>query len=319
VSEHVFSVLKIVKETIEEASTVGNDMTFCGNDTFVGSGGSGGQLPLELTCVVRSVMDMYCDVLVNYHKDSLRQLPQHAAFALTNTMYLSHACLILTLEAKARLPKEVISQGLSFADLVAKLRAVGVAVFQEQMRLQRDQLKAIIAEIELASCSGEAHLPPQAEKCLKQVLHQLNHLQVVWSSVLPQSVYCRSIGIILNSVVEELVAKVLALEDIAADSATEISSLLSLLEDRAPQVYEQEENQKSTSRHMVNKYVKSWLKLKQLIFVLNAGLKEIEERWADGKGPLANEFSAEDMKHIIRALFQNTDRRAAVLAKIRYE
>lgn len=40
-------------------------------------------------------------------------------------------------------------------------------------------------------------------------------------------------------------------------------------------------------------------------------------RWADGKGPLAAEFSAAEVKSLIRALFQNTERRAAALAKIK--
>ena len=42
-------------------------------------------------------------------------------------------------------------------------------------------------------------------------------------------------------------------------------------------------------------------------------------RWASGKGPLAVEFPVDEMKQLIRALFQNTDRRAAVLARIKYE
>uniref|UniRef100_A0AAY5ERT1 Centromere/kinetochore protein zw10 homolog n=1 Tax=Electrophorus electricus TaxID=8005 RepID=A0AAY5ERT1_ELEEL len=40
-------------------------------------------------------------------------------------------------------------------------------------------------------------------------------------------------------------------------------------------------------------------------------------RWAEGKGPLAQEFSSNEMKSLIRALFQNTDRRALALNKIK--
>ena len=35
------------------------------------------------------------------------------------------------------------------------------------------------------------------------------------------------------------------------------------------------------------------------------------------QGPLAHEFTAQEVRGLIRALFQNTDRRAAVLAKIK--
>ena len=51
--------------------------------------------------------------------------------------------------------------------------------------------------------------------------------------------------------------------------------------------------------------------------ILNASLREIEDRWADGKGPLAVEFSPDEVKRQIRGLFQNTDRRATLLAHIK--
>lgn len=51
--------------------------------------------------------------------------------------------------------------------------------------------------------------------------------------------------------------------------------------------------------------------------MLNGGLKDIDDRWTDGKGPLAQEFTADQVKHLIRALFQATDRRSALLSRIK--
>jgi centromere/kinetochore protein ZW10 len=73
------------------------------------------------------------------------------------------------------------------------------------------------------------------------------------------------------------------------------------------------------SSHDALRFVKSWSRFRELILVLNASLKEIEERWSGGKGPLAQDFTVEEMKQLIRALFQNTERRAAVLARIKFE
>lgn len=58
------------------------------------------------------------------------------------------------------------------------------------------------------------------------------------------------------------------------------------------------------------------MKLQQIKMILNASMAQIAEQWADGKGPLTLNFRAEDIRHLIRALFQNTDRRANVLASI---
>lgn len=40
-------------------------------------------------------------------------------------------------------------------------------------------------------------------------------------------------------------------------------------------------------------------------------------RWVGGCGPLANEFTPEEVRRLVRALFQNTDRRAAFLSSIK--
>ena len=40
-------------------------------------------------------------------------------------------------------------------------------------------------------------------------------------------------------------------------------------------------------------------------------------RWSDGKGPLALYFTADEAKALVRALFQNTEKRAVVLASIK--
>lgn len=63
--------------------------------------------------------------------------------------------------------------------------------------------------------------------------------------------------------------------------------------------------------------VKLWGKFSELIIVLGASLQDIENRWAQGKGPLAHEFTPDEAKQLVRALFQNTDRRAKVLARIK--
>lgn len=63
--------------------------------------------------------------------------------------------------------------------------------------------------------------------------------------------------------------------------------------------------------------VPHWIRYKELIAILEASLQDIVDRWADGKGPLAHEFTAQEVKGLIRALFQNTDRRAAALHKIK--
>lgn len=62
--------------------------------------------------------------------------------------------------------------------------------------------------------------------------------------------------------------------------------------------------------------IKTWMKLEQLKMILNASLLEITEQWCEGSGILTANYKADEVKHLIRALFQNTDRRANALSSI---
>ena len=135
------------------------------------------------------------------------------------------------------------------------------------------------------------------------------HLRNVWRGVLPDSIYKRAVGTVFNSVIEELIGKVVALEDIAADSATQICSLYLQVQDQGPKLFDDKRD--------VIVYVKRWTKFCELILVLNASLREIDDRWSCGKGPLAMVFEPDEVKRLVRALFQNTDRRSEVLSRIK--
>lgn len=68
---------------------------------------------------------------------------------------------------------------------------------------------------------------------------------------------------------------------------------------------------------LVVHHVHLWPRFQELRHLLGAGLKDIEDRWTSGKGPLAHHFAADEVKQMIRALFQNTDHRAATLSRIK--
>ena len=70
--------------------------------------------------------------------------------------------------------------------------------------------------------TGSELLPAKSEKSIRQVLHQLHHLRRLWQDVLPPNVFCKSVGTLLNTVVDDLIQKVVPLEDIAADAATQL-------------------------------------------------------------------------------------------------
>ena len=129
----------------------------------------------------------------------------------------------------------------------------------------------------------------------------------------------------MNFVFERIISHVTSLEDISADDAGHLHSLITEITEKGkkllvpPIAEDVEEEEEDTNRTpaLPHQLIAKWNKLSELTLVLNAGLQEICDRWAEGKGPSAAEFTANEMKHLIRALFQNTKRRDAVLAKIK--
>ena len=222
VSNSVFKLVSLTKETMEEATKPGVEAFYAG----------------RLVCTGRNIFEMYQDVLPIAHRDTLEKFPQASALAYNNCMYLAHECLTIGLSVLRngrKLPPPLNARSVTLADLVPRLRQCGAEIFLQQMRTQRDQLRAILRDSSagLGQLSGDNLLPPAAEKSVRQVLHQLNHLRNVWSNVLPVNIYKRAIGTIFNSVLEELVERVIVLEDIAADSAVQICSLFTVVKNRA--------------------------------------------------------------------------------------
>ena len=292
ISASVLDLMKLVHRGLEDASQA---QSLC---------------QVRLYHTVRGVFTLWSAVTPTYHSAILSSLPQTAALAHNSAFYLAHQLVTLGFQYRDKLPAVTAGTGglPTFVDLVPKLREVGGDLLLASMRLHRDNLKQILNTAGFPALATDRRLSSGAEQGVKQVLHTLTHLNKVWSGVLPINVYMKCMGTLLNTVMEELIQIVTTLEDISADAGEQLVTMLKQLSNKSPLLFDPEDPKR---------YVKKWLKFKELIFILGASLREIEESWGGGKGRLSAEFPAEQLKQLIRALFQNTERRAAVLAKIK--
>ena len=235
-------------------------------------------------------------------------------------MYLAHQLVTLGFSYRDKLPS---LSSPTLVDLVPSLREAAADMMLTSMRLQRDKLKAILTTAGFPGLATDRRLSTGAEQGVRQVLHSLSHLQKVWQGVLPQGVYLRCQGTLLNTVMEELILIITSLEDISADAGEQLVSLLSQLLSKSKIFFAPETPER---------YTRKWAKFEEVVRVLSANLREIEDRWEGGQvcskqrvhtliqlfqGPLAKEVPGEQVKQLVRALFQNTERRAALLAKIK--
>ena len=65
------------------------------------------------------------------------------------------------------------------------------------------------------------------------------------------------------------------------------------------------------------KFVATWFKFLEVRFMLDARMGEVADRWSEGNGPLAEHLASEEVKKMVRALFDNNDNRAKLLAMIK--
>lgn len=187
---------------------------------------------------------------------------------------------------------------------------------------------------DLTECVTE--LGTQPFKAVRQCLRQLDLLQNVWQDILPKMVYSKSMGTVVNDICSEVARKIIAMEDISSSVANSLVDICDEIFDKAPQFFQVSVFGLLAVSHVfiflmrilfstfymlqdplqISINVKQWFKLQQLKMILNASMVHITEQWADGKGPLTLHYKADEVRHLIRALFQNTDRRANALATI---
>jgi len=60
-----------------------------------------------------------------------------------------------------------------------------------------------------------------------------------------------------------------------------------------------------------------WLRVRELAVMFGASLQEVDDRWSDGKGPLAVYFTGDEVAKLVTAMFERTGRRDALVAQLR--
>lgn len=277
ISKSTLEIINLMEKVIRQTSTVDDEIS------------------QRLLSTIPIILNRYLTEVPMYHEKLLHNIPQQTALFHNNCMYLAYW---LTKYA---------SKGIDPSENTTKnLQNMGTEYFVNQFKNQRTQLMEILQGFDLSDGVSELGIGPQ--KAIRQCLRQLDLLKNVWQTILPNAVYTKTMSNLLNDLCSEIIRRILSMEDISSAIANELVEICSIMIERAPTIFK--------DPLQINVNVKTWTKLTQLKMVLGASLAEITDQWSEGKGPLTLNFKAEEIKHLIRALFQNTDRRAKALASI---
>ncbi|XP_053692166.1 centromere/kinetochore protein zw10 [Sabethes cyaneus] len=266
-------------------------------DKVLSEGLNGEKLSDRLMQSIATILEQYTIQVTQRHEKLLLKIPQQSALFHNNCMYLS-----FWLQKNA----SKLDTDHSFMLIGNSLRDQGNKTFHLQLQNQRTVLMQSLQEFDITN--GIVELSPTSQKAVRQCIRQLELLKSVWQTVLPDIVYNNSIGSLLTTFCIEIIKRVLLLEDITAALGNGLVTVIRLMEDKAPSLFKDPTD--------ITLLVKPWTKLVQLHTILDSSLVEITELWAEGKGPLTLNYRPEEVKHLIRALFQNTNHRQMSLASI---
>lgn len=255
------------------------------------------ELSDRLLKTIATILERYTIEITQNHEKLLLKIPQQTALFHNNCMYLS-----FWLQKNA----SKLDGNYSFILIGSALRDQGIKMFNNQLHNQRTLLMHSLEGFDISN--GIVELGTEPQKAVRQCIRQFDLLKSVWQTVLPEYVYKTSIGNLLTTFCAEIIKRITSLEDITASIGSGLVGVIAIVKEKAPQLFKDPTD--------ITIVVKNWIKLMQLLRILDASLIEITELWAEGKGPLTLHYKAEEIKHLIRALFQNTKHRQTCLASI---
>ena len=267
-------------------------------------------MAVQLYCSARSMVDLFCAVLPTFHSSTITELPRVAAIQHNNCMYLAHHLITLGHQFHAHLPAPLNSEVTTFIDQVPIVRQLGEDCFLAEMRKQRDCILECLKLFGGLDSVAKDVRSQLVRKGVQQALLHIKKLSKVYGEVLPREIHHKAVGALMNVLIGEIIRGVLALEDIATDDGKELHLILKLIIERAPL------SLSFTNEEEIPTYCSDWERLKGLAVVMDASLQDIVDSWSSGKGSLAQQFTAVELRGLIKAIFRNTERRAAALAKI---
>lgn len=263
----------------------------------------------HLISTVQSIFYQYGSIVYSYHERLLQTIPQQVVLYRNNCMYLADQLSQLNMKYFTKFSEDVVPNPPIFKDQSHQLRTIGGDTFLGFVEAHIKMMENTLLDYKFTPQQLSEPLTIDSDRCLRQCLRQYEILKTVWHKILPHAVYNKTIGYMLHMFCKKLIEAVVNAEDISLKNATQLIDMYKVIILRGPKLF--------TDPQEISLHVESWRKFEDIIFLLKADMTQIDDRWDNGKGPLTLYFSADEIRHIIKALFQNTDRRATILSKIK--
>eukprot|EP00904_Undaria_pinnatifida_P005696 jgi/Undpi1/2256/HiC_scaffold_13.g05642.m1 len=160
-------------------------------------------------------------------------------------------------------------------------------------------------EGEAIAYGGGAGEEGRAAAAVRKSVYHLRQLRQAWWKVLPDRAYTRVMGALVSLVAGKVCTPVLAAKDLGEEQTYALHRIFKSLEEAADDIFE--------SSGDANQHTPGWTKAVVVGQMMELGLEAIGERL---QGDFFRPLSADELCGLVRAVFQETPARTAVLTAI---
>ncbi|TPX63586.1 hypothetical protein SpCBS45565_g06499 [Spizellomyces sp. 'palustris'] len=184
---------------------------------------------IEAFYCARDIFDCYRAVIPVHHADSLENIPGRTMLFYNDCEYICFHLLAMGYKYSTLLPYPLKQMG-TFLDMVPSYRKLGEGHFRNQLRKQRDELLARLAEAGGFGSLSDDMRCEQVEKAIKAALYHLNGLVKAWKPIMPLEMYLKSMGILVDVIISAILSDVAERSSWTNQEGHQLRYLMSLID-----------------------------------------------------------------------------------------
>ncbi|KAK9764478.1 ribosome biogenesis protein ytm1 [Basidiobolus ranarum] len=255
---------------------------------------------IELYLCARDIFNLFRALVPIHNADAIENIPLRSLIFYNDCAYITHHLLTLGYQHKNFFPSPLEQTG-TFIDLVPYFRHLGESCFKNHMKRQKLQIQQIIRNADGFAGTAEDDRFEMVERAVKQLIYHLNQWSKIAKPTLPVTIYGKSMGLLIDASLSELIQEVLSLASISKDETHQLRYIFQLL-NKSDTWFVLEKGRgkgRQVERLPIRKYVDSWDKYETIIHVLDSNLSDIQSEHERG---LLKELTLEEQKSLIYAL-----------------
>ena len=287
-------VLKLMHEVLQQAS--------CSKDP---------RLVHSLYHSARECLELFIAVVPIRFSETIKSSPKMAAVFFNDCAYIAHNCTIIASMYRDEIGRvhPDLRETLGFLDFIPRFRSVGERELVIHVEKYKKKLYNLIeSQIKVNSDVQDTTAGYNDEGGVSAVIKVFELCSEQWQDVLQDVVYERSMGHLLECTLRSIMKPVLEADTIAVSSGSEICRIFGSL-----QKVKNTFGSPAPDHEQMTKFAGSWDKFVALTDLMEYSLSEISEMLSASKFA---SFTENEMTNLIKALFEDSEKRKAVLSAI---